>query len=100
MCTSASGPPTERCIGMGVSHSPRDWAITAARIASITSPKHDGPADLVERDGAHRHRRIFRIVSRLTLRPESTTTVGDSSRPAFPVRQAATVTAAEGSTRY
>ena len=61
-------------------------------------PRVHGAADRVEGDDTHQAR-IRRSVPRLTLRPERTTTAGPSTAPAFPVRQAATVTAEEGSIR-
>src|SRR5579872_3576968 len=57
----------------------------------------DARSNLVQRQDLHR---ILFTVSALTLRPEMTTTAGSCSWPIFPVRQAATVTAAVGSIRY
>ena len=75
MWTSASLPPTDRCIGIGVSHSPRDCSDDGIAHRVDDLPEDDGTTNFLEADGAHQ-RRIRRWVSRLTLRPESTTTAG------------------------
>ena len=65
---------------MGVSHSPRDCAMTASRIArDRRRPRLDGAADRVRADDFHAAR-ILRIVGSATLRPEMTATAGAVER--------------------
>ena len=64
-----------RCIGMGVSHSPRDCAISASRMQSITASRRFGGAGFLDQSVTNPHR-IFLTASALTLRPEITTTAG------------------------
>src|SRR5262249_37717645 len=67
---------------------------------SVESPDRAAPPDLPSRRQRRRVARIRFKVSKLTLRPDKTTTAGPPRPPTLPVRQAATVAAAEGSIRY